>query len=487
LQSVLDSLSREDFQRLGTQPEDLPLPHELHFDREFSRLFIDRLMERWSEVDPAGALAVARAFKAGREKSALNYSNELFEALARVRPELILAEVDQKEQPPMALNALQTLAGRDLASARKYSERFPMAKRGDVEAAIAKGIAQSDPVRAMALARELDNQGVFAEALQCAAKIGGTVVAQVLEANAGKFPIEDNVRHLMLLHPELGWENLLAGYRSNRMYGYGAFEDARRMTSEERSAVLTRLDQLPPGARDDAATVIASTWAREEPRAAVEWAFARIDPANGDSPSNRPLPWAFHEWVRANHTEALEWLSRIPPSTLRDRLAGNAAGYLVGQGETDLALGLFKAFPGPESTALVQSLASAQASRDPAAAAAWLDSVPSDISSGKAAAAVAERWFEKDPAGAAQWVERLPAGERREQALGAYAKAAADRNPAAAAEWAAAISDPELRSQAAQKVFGAMIGDDPVVARNWLRTLPGVDERWKQTLIRSSW
>jgi hypothetical protein len=202
---------------------------------------------------------------------------------------------------------------------------------------------------------------------------------------------------------------------------------------------------------------------------------------------NQPLAWAFSDWIRFDKQGALDWLAQVPSSTLRDSLSCQAAVALVHTGETDRALQMFKPVPDSAGVGLVENLASAQASRDPPAAAAWLDSLPSEVEAGKASEFIVWRWFQKDPAAAAKWAESQPTGSRREYALQSYARTAAEKDPVLAAEWAATVSDPSQRARAAETVYRELATKDPGAARDWLRKLPGLDEHWREAILRNPW
>lgn len=488
LMPLIDALTLEDFRWLESHPSDFPILREKEFDRKFREQFLNALLERWAALDPDRVFAAASKIESKMKAMKLIASSDLVDALVRSRPDLVLesstADANRRSQ------ALRELAKRDLAAARRYRDRCSNdAERKSADVAIARGLASSDPLAAAALARELNAPEVFLDAVNAAARLGGDVLQQVLEGSKKELGDKLDLPSLILRYPNISWESLPVEISQKKEHiGLGIFDDARRLKPAEREALIARLDQLPPGTRDNVASAVAATWANQEPQAALDWAFSRASGEDVASPESQPLSWAFWEWLRADKDAAMAWASQLPASPLRDSLSCHAATHLARIGETDAALQLFKPVTGPANAGLVQNLVSAEAKRDPVAAAAWLDSLPADVEVGKAPKTIVSRWFSRDPTAAAKWVESLPAGRRREYALQAYARAAADTDPALAGEWAAAVSDPVQRARAAEAVYRELSDKDPATAREWLKQLPGLDENWRNTILRrQSW
>jgi hypothetical protein len=482
---LIDSLTLEDFRWLESHPGQFPILRDGEFDETFRKQFYNALLERWAMVDPGGVFTKASSIEKYLKKERLLGPSALIDALARVRPELILnsSDADANRQR----QALRELAARDVVAARKYRDRYPAEERKGIDAAIARGLARSDPLASAATALELNDKEVFKDAVDGAARLGADVLRQVLESGRGDLTRDLDLQKLMLRFPDLPWDSLPIENKSRDGISYDVIDDARRLAPSEREAMLARLSQLPSGARDDVAAAIASGWVKEDPRAALDWSLAHASSDNLVNPGNRPLTWAFWDWMSSDKQAALAWLGQVPPSALRDSLSCQAATLLVRMGETEGALQMFKPVPGSAGVGLVENLASSQARRDPAAAASWLDSLPANVETGKASESIVSEWFSKDPAATANWVESLPAGSRREYALQAYARAAARKDPVLAAEWAATVSDPFQRARAAEAVYGELSAKDPGAAREWLRRLPGLDEHWREAVLRASW
>ena len=154
----------------------------------------------------------------------------------------------------------------------------------------------------------------------------------------------------------------------------------------------------------------------------------------------------------------------------------------------------------------IAQLAARWMARDPAAAIAWIKSLPdgparmqAEIQSAyqwatvdpEAAAAysqernhprlqeiIASKWSESDPAAAMKWLASLPPERANATATARAAAIWAQSDPTAAAAFAGKISDPGLREMAGTAVVSNWAMTDPAAAGQWLATLadaPGRD------------
>ena len=515
--AVIDPMTIEDFRKLGADPRRVPIPSMGSFDPEFCHGFMDALVARWFEVDPAGAFASIQELEKKliiKPGSVWAGSGDFSAALARVHPEVLLASLgdpptwDRFDQS--VGTALTALAARDPAAARKFVERADPAVRGFAESALLDGLAKNDPVAAAESLRGHRSSGVFHRVVAEAERRGPGVLRQVLAAADGKAELGSSLTEFVLRHPNEDW-SAFAGEGSDPLSGlveraqrdaqqalqarlgvsssHDGFSErdrraARSVPPDERQRILARLDEFPAAARESMAGALVDAWALEEPRQATEWAFAHAGDAAKDAPEASPLAWAFDRWMSADENGVLAWWSHLPASAQRDRLGVSIASSLAGKGKLDRALEFFHPRQGAESAGVAVAIASARAKDDPAAAAAWLDSLPAELDASKAIAPVIVKWIEHDAAAAARWVETQPAGARRDAALNGYTLAATELDPAAAGEWAATITDPATRAKAAEFVFREMNRRDPPAARKFLRALPGADPAWSERLIR---
>jgi hypothetical protein len=114
--------------------------------------------------------------------------DDLLRAVARIRPELALEKLESNNNlDSVARTALQTLGARDPKAARQFLDRFTDTKtRKAAEIAIAQGVAESDPLAAVALARQMNEDTIFQSALLSAERISPGMVRQVFVAADGR-------------------------------------------------------------------------------------------------------------------------------------------------------------------------------------------------------------------------------------------------------------------------------------------------------------
>ena len=507
--AVIDAMTAEDFQKLGADPRRMPIPHIGSFDPEFCHGFMDALIGRWFEVDPAGAFAGIQdlekklIIKPGQRWAG---AGEFSAALARVQPEMLLDSLgdpptwDRFEQSVGI--AVAALAARDPAAARKFVARADPTVRGFAVSAFLDGLAKNDPVAAAEARRGSSSSGGFYEIVAEAERRGPGVLRQVLAVTDGKSELGSQLTELVLRHPNEDW-SAFAGEDANRLSDMveramqkswlrsgvsspqGGLSErdlraARRVPEEERQRILARLDEFPATVRESMATALVDAWAQEKPRQATEWALAHAE----KSPGTNVIGWAFNQWMSAEENGAIAWWSGLPASAQRDQLGVSIASSLANAGKLDRALEFVHPQQGAESAGVAVAIASARAKDDPAAAAAWLDSLPAELDTAKAIAPIIGNWIERDAAAAARWAEAQPTGARRDAAMDGYTRAVTELDPAAAGAWAAAIADPAARMKAAEFVFSEMNRRDPPAARAFLRALRGADPAWRERVIR---
>ena len=491
--AAIDAMTADDFQHIGDHPGSVPVLMAYGFDPEFSGAFMDALVERWLLVDPAGAVAGIREFEkktAGNTASEWTDEGQFFSAFARTHPEMLLDALPEKavwDPFDRSLSAaFNVLAKRDPAAARGYLGHFTdPEQRKSAEVAIAQGVAENDPVAAVALARALDSRAVFDSAIAAAKRRGSAALRDVLRANAKKFSVGQALPELALRDPDEDWEALAGDAPDDmRFVLVQTHTEAGRLTPEERARRIAGLDRLPPNLRGLMAGMLVRAWAKDDPRAAAEWTLAHAKPGDGDAPESQRVGAAFYPWLQADEAAALDWCAHLPASPLRENIASGAAASLARAGKIDAATAMLGSHPGAKSSDAIAAIAEARAESDPAATAAWIDSLPPEIDTAGAMNALVEKWTQRDAAAAAGWVEAQPAGTRRDAALQAYTHAAAELDPIAAGEWTATIADPKARTAAAEYVFRQMSRRDSAAARAWLRALPGVDPVWRERFLR---
>lgn len=491
----INASTREDFAEFARDPGKIPMPFFHGLGNEFERAYFDALVDRWFALDPDGAIRGIKSMnespKSGPNGPPLQCFSFLA-AAARSRPEAFLDgmidDFEKGKTDGVIDMAFENLSTRDPKAARRFLDRLPTleAKRS-AEVRIANGIAQSDPLAAVAIAKQMKEKSLYGEALAAAERIGPGMVSQVASA-IGYDQIQSwDLAKLALRNPGIidatskPVEELSGELIANQL-----IPETDRLSPEERQAALGRLGDFPSGTRDALAAAIASSWARTEPKEAAEWAMAHAKPADRAGSANEAAQGVFLRWINGEPEAAVAWWRSLPDSKLRDALGTNASTFLAEQGDLETALTLYRPQPGKEDDQATAQLVQMFAKQDPAKAAEWLRKIPDGVSGKRGSRTVVDAWYSRDPEAVAHWVESLPAGPRRDEATQAFVKQASVESPSGATEWVETINDPKLRQEAAEHVFWQMRSEDPAAASKWIKGLKGVDAEWHARFLKAN-
>jgi hypothetical protein len=488
----LASATPETFRKLAENPERFPLPRFSGFDVEFRNAYLDAMAARWFELDPEGALPAMVTVEKAQEKGL--YNEKLLDAAARLRPELVLKKLPLESKSGYMERytraALTSLAVRDAKAALLFTERWKdKGMATSARQAIIAGLAQSDPVKAAALAAEGNDPNAFGDILAEAEKIGPGMVQQVRQIAGDKIGVYTVSADMVLRHPELASDPVVAKSKNLSWVTEDALAEAGYLSAEARERVLADPTEVPEIVRDATIGGIVSAWGRGEPEKALDWVKSHAQPADGKkneeavAARNAIAQQVFLRWVNGDEAAALAWWQKLPESALRDAIGTNASTFVAEAGQLELAMQMFHPAKTTDNIVTLQ-LAQMVSARDPEKAGAWLATLPRENVDMMTAKAVVGDWYARDPEKVASWVETLPAGNARDQAASAFIGEAVQQSATGAAGWVETITDPKLRRISAREVFSRWNQDDSAGARKWLSGLSGVDENWKARTLR---
>jgi hypothetical protein len=232
------------------------------------------------------------------------------------------------------------------------------------------------------------------------------------------------------------------------------------------------------------AAALASAWARTEPEKAAAWALGIANPSEANAPSNNAAQFVFLRWIHTDRDGALRWFESLPDSPMRNALGANASTYLAHEGELETAVALHGPGSRDEPHDTTAHLAQRYAERDPAAAAAWLATIPEASTDDSSVEFVVAKWYQRDPTSVGQWVESLPFGPRRDHAAKEIVERALHEDAAAAAAWTRLIGNRKLQQSMAAEVYLEYSRGDPARAAEWINSLEAVGEGWKGRFLR---
>lgn len=230
---------------------------------------------------------------------------------------------------------------------------------------------------------------------------------------------------------------------------------------------------------------IAGEWAKKEPAAALEFAYARAGQFR-DSMAEAAL----EEWTKQNIQQAGAWLAKAPQDTRHDL----AEKFLETWAKQDVNSAIQWAESNLSGAALARAVAGAArglAAQDPAAAAALVEQMDPSVARTKSAAAVARQWFpeqfgQKLPSTEAiQWLGSLdPEAMRRAFAEVTWSWSATDPN--GMAEFMA-TSENELPEWTYSALARNLARKDPRHALDWSARLPSNPARLAGEVAFGEW
>ena len=234
----------------------------------------------------------------------------------------------------------------------------------------------------------------------------------------------------------------------------------------------------PPGPQRQRQLAIAiNAWAEKDPEAALR-AASEIEDDSGLYLSASVLS----QWVKADRPAALNWLSLQDPSRRTKVLTMTMARGLAEAGIAE-ALDALEDVPGWARQDMQQAILSRWMTVDPAAAIAWLGSLPladqQELSS-----SMAYEYARRDPRGAFDWAMAVDP-KIRDRLLSSVLISIADAD--IAEQLFRSIDDAELRADLTYALFLGRADGDPVEALRWATTFQGDVQDKLRSYIFTNW
>jgi RNA polymerase sigma factor (sigma-70 family) len=415
-------------------------------DRHNHNSFISDVVKGWEESDPEAAAAWWQQLPPGALRHGM--TQDVISALADANPSAafpLLAGLDPGTQKELIQRIFDDWGESDPAAAfAEVSAMPPGPLRDTAFSWLSLGRSAQDPQAALAWAETLPNATEKAEAVGDAiSEMGTTDPKQAMDYVASLPPGEERYNTVGVLTMDL------------------EFNDP--------GTALTFVQQLPDGKEKQAAQrVIAVIWSQSDPAAAMAYVEG-LPPADTQSPPGAPaiLTTVGTYWAENAPQDALAAVGNLSAGPSRDAFVSGVFDGLLKSSPSD-AENLVSSLPTGQQTAAANQVTTALATTDPAAAAAWMSSLPEGVINGGTFATVVGSWAVYDPTAAGQWIQALPAGTTQDNAIAAYTGAIAESNPTSAAAWAVTINDPAKRNAAIETVAQSWLATDPKAAATWL-------------------
>ena len=489
------------------------------------------MFESWARRDASGAL---RALAATREPTATQIGVALLRVFGNDDRGIIrvLGAAPQINAEGFRVEAAVAKAATAPAAAVEDALLLPASRRAAALARIAGVWTKNDAHGAIAHVDYLDDvelKNTFNGAVlrAWAAYDPEAMLAYIVDLPPDE---QDNVQAgavqaLTLLEPEraLAAAESFTGQLATLMRRAALMNLAR----DDALAALRHIDALPPGGdREQLRSVIAQTYGRSDPAAAIAWAqntapeqltnvmmgVARADPQraidmlltlpgtteqqrmmqalvmnNALSPGQTAvlaerllaqqgrgsaLQMLTGAWSQRAPEEALNWLlAHRSPGTTRGIAQ---AGMNLARTDPSAAVGYLERIPGELRASWISAVADGYAQKDPVGAAGWIAQYRGQAGYDAAVAAIAARTATLDPVAAARLFDAVDVAQAPDAPGSARTIAAswARRDAPAAASWARGLADDDSAADAVSAVASQWVTRDAAAARTWVMSLP---------------
>jgi len=225
-----------------------------------------------------------------------------------------------------------------------------------------------------------------------------------------------------------------------------------------------------------------TTWAQSDPEAALQAAQALPDRVR-----QQTLPQIIGSWARQDPEAALSWITSSDNPTVMENAFRNIS-YSDGVEPKRLFDLVMEKMPaGNAFRNTVSQVVSRWAQKDPQAAAAALETLPPGDAFNNSAGNLVRQWSKKDPAAAFNWVKSLPEGSGRNDTIRNWFNTVAGDQPNLAETYYRKLSLDE-QNRVASSIASSLVASDPAAAIQFSATV--ADEKTRQRTqesIARSW
>jgi hypothetical protein len=366
-------------------------------------------------TDPDRALALAAEMVRTREQRAI-YS-ALFAQLTAANPATAVSRlvlVPAGESRDHALRAVADgWAHTDMPAALAWAQKLEQADRAPAMESVLATLLATDPVRAIDLAQQTLGDAAFERTLvaalqvltrtdpKSAAALVGTLAPGQAQTDAS-FAV---ARALAVGSPAeaLAWAQTLppGELRGNVLNNILDIWSARDPVAAGQHVV-----QMAAGPEQVAAAGYLATLLAANPTQAIAWAQS----LTSESARQAAQVNLASAWAQQDPAAAARWAAALAPGEVRTQALNGALSYWVlldGEAARNYIFGL----AGDTQVSAAAHLAPSLAQRDPQAAIAWAQTLPSAEAREAALIAAYARWLNNDPGAARIWLagSNLPA------------------------------------------------------------------------------
>ena len=388
----------------------------------------DVLIDRWSKVDPAGAIKaipVAPTIHDGEFRE--RFLEDVYAAWAQRGPDAAFAAATRDHHRVGDCDVLRVL--------------FAV-------------LARQDPVKAHAAFIKLDDANSHVLVIPVFTEWAARDLPAATKALSNEGPlngaIEGIVIGLMRQGPAaaIKW----AEHLPNQHYRDRALQDVALRWPDDPAAAATWLEEAPAfDGKDSAFQDVAVDWANRDSVEAIHHASLLGDGKEKDVLFYYGLADSAYDDPEA----AARFAQQLPGPEMKKHALATVLCYWSEYDPT--AAANFLASIATEATPSdIAGTASSLSDGDPASAVHWLDSLPASVDKAPATSEIAKNWSRLDSTAAGQWVNQLPAGPLYDAGAQGICTALNGDLPSAL-KWARSIQGPKIRHDAVCQAFEAAI------------------------------
>ena len=407
-----------------------------------TKYFIQDVVRLWAEQDPTAARAFLDTLPAASRREA---TSGYAEALADTDPAAAMAFLRSGAEADACIMALRRLAQKDPHWLLEQAESLPASGRTTARAAAGREMAKKDLSAALAWAISQPDQSGITESIIRSIKDPGQTMSALMSLPAALQ--QSAAENVYIDHANAS--TMLAALRD--VSGPSPFRDTLLRNSvynamqDKPSETAANLQTWFPDCPELWAANAARAWAGTDPTAAMAWVKTLPEAARAEAQqvleilqksvaaenANTPLDRVLAKMeARKSDSEDIvllspdERTSLLQDPTFQTSVAReNILSTFGEEWPEEYAHWLASQPQSGNIPDKIQEAAHSWSREEPAAAAAWVESLaPGEVRT-RASTAIASQWATFDPTAAARWVQTLPAGPERDKAMAALESA----------------------------------------------------------------
>ena len=213
---------------------------------------------------------------------------------------------------------------------------------------------------------------------------------------------------------------------------------------------------------------VLQTWSKTDPNSAKAWALEKGSKFSEED-GNWYMTSVISGLARKDLALAATWAQEQPRSKARgdmiDKLLDSFTKQRGGQAAEEWAISLPE---GPFRDGSIRRLASKMSEKDPVAAATWINQLPTGGAKSGAMSELVGQWSEKDPNAAGTWLKNFAPSPETDDPRNTFAWNIREQDPESAIAWAGTISDQKRRDKALVELVRDWNKRDPQGAQNYM-------------------